>query len=49
MSETALAGRSSAPLPALVVSVGERAGIRFLEFFALAILNQTRDVPMRMQ
>ena len=39
MSETALAGRSSAPLPALVVSAGERAGIRFLEFFALAIRN----------
>ena len=39
MSETALAGRSPAPLPALVVSAGERAGIRFLEFFASAIRN----------
>ena len=39
MSETALAGRSPALLPALVVSAGERAGIRFLEFFASAIRN----------
>ena len=39
MSETALAGRSSPPLPALVINAGERAGIRFLEFFALTIRN----------
>jgi site-specific recombinase XerC len=39
MSETELAGRSPAPLPALVVSAGERASIRFLEFFASAIRN----------
>lgn len=39
MSETALAGRSPAPLPVLVSSAGERAGIRFLEFFASAIRN----------
>jgi hypothetical protein len=39
MSETALAGRSSASLPALVINAGERAGIRFLEFFASTIRN----------
>src|SRR6202140_996964 len=39
MSETALAVRSSAPLPALVINAGERASVRFLEFFASAIRN----------
>jgi site-specific recombinase XerD len=39
MNETALALRSAAPLPTLVISAGERAGIRFLEFFASNIRN----------
>ena len=39
MNETALALRSAAPLPTLVISPGERAGIRFLEFFASNICN----------
>ena len=39
MSEAALAVRSSGPLPTLVINAGERAGIRFLEFFALTIRN----------
>jgi site-specific recombinase XerC len=39
MSEAALAVRSSSPLPTLVINAGERAGIRFLEFFASAIRN----------
>src|ERR1700675_4717276 len=39
MSETALAVRSSAPLPALVINAGERASVRFLEFFASTIRN----------
>jgi site-specific recombinase XerC len=39
MSETALAGRSSPPLPALVIDAGERASGRFLEFFASTIRN----------
>jgi len=34
MSEPALAVRLSAPLPALVINAGERASVRFLEFFA---------------
>jgi site-specific recombinase XerD len=40
MSEAALAIRSSGPLPTLVINAGDRAGIRFLEFFALTIRNQ---------
>jgi len=39
MSETALAGRSSPPLPALVINAGERASVCFLEFFASTIRN----------
>ncbi len=39
MSDAALAVRSSGPLPTLVINAGERAGIRFLEFFALTIRN----------
>jgi site-specific recombinase XerC len=39
MSETVLAVRSPAPLPTLVTRAGERAGVRFLEFFASAIRN----------
>jgi site-specific recombinase XerD len=39
MSDTALAVRTSAPLPAVVLGAGERAGIRFLEFFASNIRN----------
>ena len=39
MNKTALAVQPSAPLPWLVVSAGERAGVRFLEFFASAIRN----------
>ncbi|KLU28103.1 integrase [Caballeronia mineralivorans PML1(12)] len=39
MSETALAVRSSPPLPALVIDAGERASGRFLEFFASTIRN----------
>src|SRR5471030_2613583 len=39
MSEAALAIRSSGPLPALVINAGERASVRFLEFFALTIRN----------
>ena len=39
MSEAALAIRSSGPLPALVINAGERASVRFLEFFASTILN----------
>ena len=39
MSEAALAVRSSPPQPALVINAGERASVRFLEFFASAIRN----------
>ncbi|MEA3090435.1 MAG: hypothetical protein QOJ04_1777 [Caballeronia sp.] len=39
MSETALAVRSSAPLPALVINAGEPASVRFLEFFTSTIRN----------
>src|SRR5471030_826844 len=39
MSEAALAIRSSGPLPALVINAGERASVRFLEFFASTIRN----------
>src|ERR1700675_4669099 len=39
MSEAALAVRSSAPLPALVINAGEGARVRFVEFFASAIRN----------
>src|SRR5260370_4692630 len=39
MTETALVMRSSAPLPGLVTGAGERASVRFLEFFAAAIRN----------
>jgi site-specific recombinase XerD len=39
MSETALAVRSSGPLPALVINAGARASVRFLEFFASTIRN----------
>jgi site-specific recombinase XerD len=39
MSEAALAGRSSPPLPALVIDAGERACGRFLEFFASTLRN----------
>jgi site-specific recombinase XerC len=39
MSEAALAIRSSGPLPALVINAGERASVRFLEFFASTICN----------
>jgi site-specific recombinase XerD len=39
MSEAALAVRSSSPLPAVVINAGERASVRFLEFFASSIRN----------
>jgi len=39
MSEAALAVRSSSPLPAVVINAGERASVRFLEFFASTIRN----------
>jgi site-specific recombinase XerD len=39
MSEAALSVRSSSPLPAVVINAGERASIRFLEFFASTIRN----------
>jgi hypothetical protein len=39
MNKTALEVQPSARLPWLVVSAGERAGVRFLEFFASAIRN----------
>jgi site-specific recombinase XerD len=39
MPETPPTVRSPPPLPVLVTSAGERAGIRFLEFFASAIRN----------
>jgi site-specific recombinase XerD len=39
MSEAALAVRSSSPLPAVVINAGERASVRFLEFFASNIRN----------
>jgi site-specific recombinase XerD len=39
MSEITLTVWSPDPLPVLVMSAGERAGIRFLEFFASAIRN----------
>src|SRR5471032_1546146 len=39
MSEAALAVRSSTPLPAVVINAGERASVRFLEFFASTIRN----------
>jgi len=39
MSDTALAVRTSAPLPAVVLGAGERASIRFVEFFASNIRN----------
>ncbi len=37
MSDIGLVVRSPAPLPALITYAGERAGVRFLEFFASAI------------
>jgi len=40
MSEAALEVRSLGPLPTLVINAGERAGIRFLEFFASTIRNR---------
>jgi len=39
MSDTALAVRTSAPLPAVVLGAGERVSIRFVEFFASNIRN----------
>src|SRR5471032_1751244 len=39
MSEAALAIRSTSPLPAVVINAGERASVRFLEFFASTIRN----------
>jgi hypothetical protein len=39
VSKTALTVRSPDTLPVLVVNAGERAGIRFLEFFASAMRN----------
>jgi site-specific recombinase XerC len=39
MPPSELARPTAAPLPALVIAAGERAGVRFLEFFASAIRN----------
>ncbi|WP_412023498.1 tyrosine-type recombinase/integrase [Burkholderia cepacia] len=39
MANTALARPTETTVPALVASAGERAGLRFLEFFAAAIRN----------
>src|ERR1700688_1952199 len=39
MNEVALTALSPCTVPALVTSAGERAGIRFLEFFASNIRN----------
>jgi len=39
MSKSALAVRSPTLLPALVINAGERASVRFLEFFASTIRN----------
>jgi site-specific recombinase XerC len=39
MPPSELARPTAAPLPALVAAAGERAGVRFLEFFASAIRN----------
>ncbi|AMM18779.1 integrase (plasmid) [Burkholderia sp. PAMC 28687] len=39
MNDVAMGIRSSVAVPALVTHAGERAGIRFLEFFAAAIRN----------
>jgi site-specific recombinase XerD len=39
MNDAGLAIRLQAPLPAIVIQAGERAGIRFLEFFASKIRN----------
>jgi len=36
-------------VPALIVVAGERAGMRFLEFFAANIRNHTRAGPMPAQ
>ncbi len=47
MSDTVLAVRSSGPLPTLVINAGERASVRFLEFFASTICNPTRGGRMR--
>jgi hypothetical protein len=40
-----LVARDGISTPALVAAAGERAGVRFLEFFAAAI--RTRAAPMR--
>jgi hypothetical protein len=46
MNETVTLSRSSA-LPALVAAAGERAGMRFLEFFTANIRKiRTRAGPM---
>ena len=39
MADTRLVAAAGVPMPTLVVSAGERAGVRFLEFFASAIRN----------
>lgn len=39
MADTRLVAAAGVSMPALVVSAGERAGVRFLEFFASAIRN----------
>lgn len=39
MGDTSLAVLHNVPIPALVVSAGERAGVRFIEFFTAAIRN----------
>jgi len=45
MSETALAVRSSAPLPALVINAGEPASVRFPEFFPSTIRTPNPRPP----
>jgi len=39
VGDTSLAVLHNVPIPALVVSAGERAGVRFIEFFTAAIRN----------
>jgi hypothetical protein len=46
MNGLTLARAASATVPELVAAAGERAGMRFLEFFAANGSNRTRGVPM---
>jgi hypothetical protein len=48
MNGLVLARPSNTPVPALIAAAGDRAGMRFLEFFAANIRNpHTRLCPRR--